>query len=333
VVDPPRVVRLRTVAATDEDRLDFGEATEVAITQVYVVFDQAMADPAGDDDPDDVTNPANYLLLEPGPDGEFQTVDCATGADPGDVAVPTGPVTFLAEETTAAVVLTAGASLPTGRYRLHACGSTSLTSEDGTALDGDGDGEAGDDFVLDFVIEATNRLGEPNFDQLLADGGPWTVNAPAGALVEGSADDAGAAPTSGSARADNLGAAGELTLAQCIPVDGGEPHRFGARIRHESSSEEWPISWIRIEVFASSDCQPPSLLTDLLPLVDGASDSWLAFEEDLLLVEGAISARVTFGSTSIEGEAFETFWDDTFAGWDPSIFADGFESGDTTRWQ
>lgn len=332
VVDPPRVVELRTVAATDDDRLEPGETTEVAITQVYVVFDRAMSDPPGDDDADDVTNPENYLLVGPGTDGVFQTVDCATGVDPGDVVVPTGPVVFLTDTATAAVVVDAGSPLAAGRYRLHACGTSTLVDEDGTPLDGDADGEPGGDFVLDFGIATTDLLADPNFDRF-DDGNAWTAGMPAGAVVEPSAVDAGEAPTSASVRLDSRGAAGELTLGQCVAMDGGAPHRVGAELRQVSSSADWPISWLRVEVFSGADCTGAGLADVLLPLTAGDAPTWRAFEEDFATPAGAVSARITLGSTSVEGEAFEAFWDDTFVSWDPSIFGDGFESGNTTRWR
>src|SRR5690606_15175302 len=38
-----------------------------------VTFDEAMADPPGDDDPEDVTNPVNYRLLAAGPNRDLET--------------------------------------------------------------------------------------------------------------------------------------------------------------------------------------------------------------------------------------------------------------------
>ena len=333
-VDPPRVVRLHTVAASDDGQLDPGETTPVAITQVYVVFDEPVDDPPGDDEPDDVSNPANYLLLAPGEDAVFSTVDCAAGPHPDDLALPVGPVTFLAGITTAAVVLNAGAPLPAGDYRLHVCGSTSIVDADGNALDGNGDGLEGDDFVLDFAVSTSDLLADPNFDtDAVASLETWVVETPEGAAIEPDVEDADGAPTSGSARAVNLGAAGDLMLAQCVPVVSDEPHWFGATLRQLSGSGSWPRSWIRVEHYGGSECEGPPLDGIEIPLADGEVALWERLGQTLRPPEQAASALVIFGSSAAEGEPFETWWDDTFAGVaPPEIFEDGFESGDTSSW-
>jgi hypothetical protein len=42
--------------------------------------------------------------------------------------------------------------LNAGRYRLITCGTTSITSYWNDKLDGDFDGDAGDDFIVDFEL-------------------------------------------------------------------------------------------------------------------------------------------------------------------------------------
>ena len=49
-----------------------------------VTFDEPVNDPPGDSEPDDVTNPANYLLVEAGTNATFDTVSCAGGRGGGE---------------------------------------------------------------------------------------------------------------------------------------------------------------------------------------------------------------------------------------------------------
>ena len=50
-----------------------GEITGASISELEVRFSEPVQDPPGSADPDDVTNPDNYLLFSDGGDG-FQTV-------------------------------------------------------------------------------------------------------------------------------------------------------------------------------------------------------------------------------------------------------------------
>ncbi len=107
---------------------------------------------AGDVDPDDVTNPANYLLINDGGNG-FQTVNCAGGVAAGDVEVAVDAVVYTSGSVLeAAVSINGGLGLPLGSYRLLVCGTTSIRDWAGNALDGNGNGTGGDDFVRNFSI-------------------------------------------------------------------------------------------------------------------------------------------------------------------------------------
>ncbi len=80
--EPPTVLEIRTIAANEvlADR----DETRTAITQLYVLFSEAVNDPEGHSDPDDVTNPANYILVSDGGDGVFDTLSCEGGVSPLD---------------------------------------------------------------------------------------------------------------------------------------------------------------------------------------------------------------------------------------------------------
>ncbi len=120
-------------------------------TQIVVTFTADAYNPAGNTDTDDVTNPENYLLLQPGPDGEYDTPGCSAYALDGpyddDIQVPTGPVTYSnTDGYVSTVTVNGGMPLPSGNYRLYICGSTSITDLVGNELNN------GLDTVLDFTI-------------------------------------------------------------------------------------------------------------------------------------------------------------------------------------
>jgi len=155
---PPQVTLINSFADTGDGILAEGEVTPASITQLLVTFSELVPDPA-DTDPDSVTNPANYLLFSDGGDG-FDTVDCATGVDAGDVAVPVDFVAYVSgSEMTATLDTNGGTPLPMGDYRLLTCGTTSIRDGAGHALDGDGNGTAGDDFQRNFTVGGTTAPG------------------------------------------------------------------------------------------------------------------------------------------------------------------------------
>jgi hypothetical protein len=148
----PEVVRVSSTPATPDGVLTEGEWSAFGFTDLSVTFTEPMADPAGDTDPGDVTNPANWRLVEGGANGSFETLSCAGGVGGDDVAL--SPDLFAYDDVTRTVGFrtTSGVTTPSGRYMLFACGT--LESAVGMVLDGNGDGTAGDDFSMAFGIDA-----------------------------------------------------------------------------------------------------------------------------------------------------------------------------------
>lgn len=140
---PPVVVAVDSVPATGGG-LTAGEVTTVAISAFLVSFSEPMQDPPGDTGADDVTNPANYLLVEAGANGVLDTGSCAAGVAPDDVAVAIAGVTYDAPSLTAIVDL--GGPLPPGVYQLLVCGTATLRDLAGNPLGG------GLDFPLAFRL-------------------------------------------------------------------------------------------------------------------------------------------------------------------------------------
>ncbi len=147
----PTVTRVNSVANTGDFQLTEDEQTGAAITQLLVTFGKPVQDPAGDTDPDDVTNPANYRLFTDGVDGVFDSLACGV-AEGDDGSITIDAVTYDAATRTATLSVNDGVALAFDAYRLIVCGST-IKDLDGNQLDGNVDGVGGDDFVRNFTVQ------------------------------------------------------------------------------------------------------------------------------------------------------------------------------------
>jgi len=135
------------------------------ITQLIVKFDQNVYDPAGNTDPKDVTNPANYVLVLGSSGGTFQTVSCLGGVVAPDVAIAVNSVTYSngggAGPFVATVNINGGLPLnANGFYRLYVCGTTSIVDAANINLELAGDGTTpGTDFLINFRIQSAAAAG------------------------------------------------------------------------------------------------------------------------------------------------------------------------------
>ena len=109
-----------------------------------VQFNMPVADPPGHTDPDDVTNPANYLLIEKGPNGATDTLSCLAGVSGDDVQQTVTSVAY--NSITYRSTVTLAGALPVGDYRLFVCGTTSIVSLAGVPLNN------GADYTFDFTV-------------------------------------------------------------------------------------------------------------------------------------------------------------------------------------
>jgi uncharacterized repeat protein (TIGR01451 family) len=331
--DPPRVAFVGSAAGTGDGSVSHNECTRAAVTQLFVGFSEDVADPAGDTDPDDATNPANYLLVASGGDGLLSTSSCAAGADPGDLQIPVEQVVFDQTTTTGFAILNAtGEPLPAERYRLLVCGSTSIVDLVGQPLDGDGNGSGGDDFVLDFVIDATTLLTNPNFD---ADLSAWTVGEPtAGEIVHAAGEDADGVLTSGAAEIVNAtGPGGQYHLHQCVPVTAEQFYRLDGLVRIASATGGAPAIAGVVDFFTLAGCSGAVAASNPTGAVSG--DTTGLFVHGLgglaQAPANAQSARVWLATESGAAPAF-TLHLDNIRFFDSGFFADDFESGDSTAW-
>ncbi len=324
---PPQVDNVDSVAGTGDGELTECETANVEVSQLLVTFSEEMNDPPGDTDPGDVTNPASYLLVKPGPDFQFATTGC-TGVAGDDVAVTITSVTYDSGTDTATLHL--AGDLADAQHRLYACAS--LTDLAGNPLDGDGSrGPVGTDFVRGFRVDADNLLANGHFDCNLLS---WTEIEPTSGEVEWDGDDADTAVTSGSTEVVNLmpGLDTSFGLSQCVPVPGSTKLDLSSRVRLTAGAGV-SLSFVRSCQFFSSAACTGSLggPSDAFLLSD-TGGTWLTFARQVDSAAGAASVRCEFRFATPTGVSFDGAIDQLFLGLTGEIFSDGFETGDTSQW-
>jgi LPXTG-site transpeptidase (sortase) family protein len=123
-----------------------------------ITFNTDAYDPAGNTITDDVTNPNNYYLLQPGVNGAFDTAGCTGGVLGDDVRLLTSPVTYTNTDGYMAYFpLNGGTALADGEYRLILCGTTSIVSVTNIPLNN------GADQVYDFTIYTPSAIPATGF--------------------------------------------------------------------------------------------------------------------------------------------------------------------------
>jgi len=125
--------------------------TDTGPNTFTVTFSEEVNNAGGGLDADDAANVNNYLVVEDGLDGTFQTLDCLSGLAGDDTKATVTSVSLFAPPPTALVTLSA--PLGVGNYRLFVCGTTSITDLTGNHLNG------GTDFTFDFVVAASTGTG------------------------------------------------------------------------------------------------------------------------------------------------------------------------------
>jgi LPXTG-site transpeptidase (sortase) family protein len=136
--------------------------------QIEIEFDSDAYNPPGNTEEDDVTNPNNYYLIDPGENDEFEITGCPDGQSieatlMDDVLVPVGPVVYENNGGTGPFISTLtvnnGEKLPLGTYRLLICGSTTIMDLAENPLNG------GEDISIDFSIVQRPALPLTGFSQ------------------------------------------------------------------------------------------------------------------------------------------------------------------------
>ncbi|RLE31184.1 MAG: hypothetical protein DRJ61_11670, partial [Acidobacteria bacterium] len=330
---PPTVISIDTVSSTPNGTLDWAEMTCVPITQVLMTFSEALYDPAGDTEPDDVTNPQNYLLVEAGTDGIPDTVDCSLIQN-DDSRIPIDYVIWSSETHMAAIGIGNGSALPEGVYGLFACGSTTITDAAGNPLDGNGDGTGGDDFGWAFEILGNNLVENPNFDGGLS---PWMPTDAPPAFFEFDTEDVDAAETSGSGLISGVTDDTIIVgLSQCIDVSTMDVVLgLSGRVLLTNNSTPDPAAYGIVTYYDGAGCTGTEVGELATSVVLGDTGGiWAKIScANSNRPATAVSALVSFAGGADPGANFDAAFDSLFFGAiRETIFIDGFESGDTTAW-
>ncbi len=131
-------------------------AAGAPLNSFTITFGEDVYDPAGNSNADDVTNPANYLLVNAGANRYYDTPSCQAGVKIDDLKITVNSVAYNAATRMATVSINNGANLPTGSYRLFICGTTSIVDLAGNPLNG------GQDATVDFSV-MQQYPGMPHF--------------------------------------------------------------------------------------------------------------------------------------------------------------------------
>ena len=99
------------------------EELGTGISQLAVQFNRQMQSDGGESA---ANNASNYLLLEDGLDGIFQTTSCAGGVRGDDAQVSVDRADYDASKYFSTLGINGGAPLGMGKYRLLVCGTTSI---------------------------------------------------------------------------------------------------------------------------------------------------------------------------------------------------------------
>ena len=325
---PPRIVGIGAIPGPAALDLAVSGTAVTAPTQLLVRFSERMLDPGSENCHGDVENPAAYRILAAGADGVVETPVCGDSTVGDDVAIAVSEVVYRDETSAAALRIAGSRALGPGLHRLDVCSDGGMRDLSGRALDGDGDGRAGGDFALELRVASENLLANPAFDQDL---GGWQLASPTGSSWD--AADADDAFSSGSLRFVDPGSVATPGVVQCVDLPTGEHDRFfrvrGAR-RIDAGQAE-----VRIDVLfrAGSGCSGAELGTATLegPASGPTGGAWSSFGGPVTPPDGAASAWVWFLLPPVGG-GLEAGLDSLVFESLQALFADGFESGDTSAW-
>jgi LPXTG-site transpeptidase (sortase) family protein len=132
--------------------------TGIGPSNFTVIFSEVANNPNGNTGTDDVTNPANYLLVNKGDNSVADTKSCSGGVLADDTQITVNSVSY--DNGAFSSTVTLARALPVGSYRLLVCGSTSIVDSTGFPLN------AGSDYIFDFVVNpAPSALPATGFPQ------------------------------------------------------------------------------------------------------------------------------------------------------------------------
>jgi uncharacterized repeat protein (TIGR01451 family)/CSLREA domain-containing protein len=326
----PTIQAITSMGSDDDGTLDGCDTVNDDVTTLGVVFDEAMHDPAGDSDPDDVTNPANYVLVKAGMDYEIDTVDCS-GVLGDDIAVTISSVSFSAATHTATLT-TSG--LAHGQYRLIVC-ADELVDLSGNLLDSDGDGTPGDHHVITFRVDPGNLFENGHVDCAID---PWIPTEMVIGEVTHTDNDYRDSSLSGAVRMANLATFDHLGVSQCIDLDGGHELEISADFQFEPVVGSTACVHLECVAYDGLGCTGAFLDEDVHDTeILNPTDAWYhvssTFESDQdtrSLACGVFVVECQGGDMDASVDTLRLM--DNGAVNPTTIFIDGFESGNLSAW-
>jgi LPXTG-site transpeptidase (sortase) family protein len=146
-----------------------GATLNVRFSSINITFNEDLNNAGSGAAIDDVTNSLNYLLLQTGPNGVYDTADCQAFAAHGntplgdDIRIPTGTVTYANNggggPFVATVLLNGDTVLPNGTYRLLICGTTSIVDLAGNRLNNGADSQINFNVLVLDSIKSNPQTG------------------------------------------------------------------------------------------------------------------------------------------------------------------------------
>ena len=291
------------------------ECTELdrSPTALVVSFTEPMADPPGDSDPEDVTNPDNYQLIASGRDNDLGTTACDALAE-DDVQVAVTGVTYDEVARQATVLLPP--RLGDGPYRLLVCDA--LEDPTGNALS--------EELVVTFRQDVNNLLIGGPVDCDLDD---WELVSTTPEEIEYSAEDIDDASVSGSVQMTNRSGT-SFAIGQCVDTIEAS-FRVGANLRIDGAADLLIDATMACDSFAQAGCLGGALDQASSSQVLGeTAGRWRPLSLTFDVPAASVSLFCTFSLDQQEGGVFNAFFDNLTLGGD--LFSDGFESGDISAW-
>ena len=300
---------------------------------------------AGSDQPfAGVVDPASYLLVGAGPNGDFSTAACAGGAAGDDIPIEIVSLSLTSVDPFSVTAeLVPGGRLAAGLYRFLVCDE--ITNALGSPLDGDGNGTPGVDFSLaSFRADPLNLFANGHFDDCpvtldlstleLVTLDPWVVQATPPNTIQPAAagvDDFEGSPLSASAEITHS-TFDPSALAQCVAVDAGVTYDLGARLRFQPTMDGMALFDRSCEFFDAAACGGASLGSSLgSSTLEDEGGVWTEVTDEVMSPASAVSALCGFTVEAVGDPGFDLFLDGLSLSSAP-IFADGFESGGITAW-
>ncbi|MEM6793337.1 MAG: hypothetical protein AAF725_05115 [Acidobacteriota bacterium] len=280
---------------------------------------------------------SGFLLLASGPDGDFSTPICGPPAgDDQQILFQASVDASDPLSVVASLRLERVAGLEPGLYRLLVCDR--IEDQAGNALDGDGDGEAGGDFVVPFFrADPDNLLLNAHFDNCPVTLEPWVAVATAPNAVAPGApgtDDVDGSPLSASVAFSQTVAA-PSGVAQCADLAATGPYEIGAQVRFLPAASAIGNLVLSCDYFAEPACAGAVTgSSSVVTLLEDEGGVWIEVLRDAVVPAGSASALCDFTveSATPTDLAFDVFLDALFFGPNSLLFIDDFESGDTGAW-